>query len=82
MQRDIGRLRICEQIAKFTPYSIDTVYEVYEIVLEQNKKQNNVVMLDKQLQDVKTILQTAAVFQVPPVTLAYNIYKIIQKENS
>ena len=74
--RDIGRLRICEQIAEFVPYSTDTVYEVYEFILEQNKKQDRVVTLDKQLQCVKSVLWTAQTFQVSPLTLVYNLYKI------
>ena len=79
-KRDIGRWRICEEIAKFVPYSVDTVYDVYEYVLEQNKKTTNVVKLDKQLESVKIIFHHAATWQLSPLSVAYAIYELSPNE--
>ena len=74
--KDTGRWRICEEIAKSVPFDVDTIYETYTYVLEQNKKRSQVVTLNKQLQDMKTILEAALSWQLKPLTIAIEIFEI------
>ena len=71
---DVGRIRICEHIAREFPFSVDTVYFTYEIVRKGITKKKLIVTLDEQTFKTKRILDTASIFGLSPIGLANFIF--------
>lgn len=75
--KDFGRYRICEEIAKSVPYSVDEIYDTYEYIINKKKEQIPyiTILLNDQLLQMKLLLQCSLAFQIPPLKLAQAIYE-------
>jgi hypothetical protein len=80
---DVGRWRASGAIATEYPFSVEDVYRVYEALITIKKAKadgKSVILISDQINDVKSVLNLAAVTGISPMNIIRGLAETLQVE--
>jgi hypothetical protein len=80
---DVGRWRASSAIATEYPFSAEDVYRVYEALITIKKAKadgKSVILISDQINDVKSVLNLAAVTGISPMNIIRGLAETLQVE--